>query len=270
MLSLPTTRYAARTPGDDALVPDSRDGSIGWLHSIEAGSAVDGPGMRLVLFTSGCLLRCQFCHNPDTWHRSSGTSVSADDLFAHIKTYAGFLRACRGGVTFSGGEPLVQLPFVMRVLARVKEELGLHTAVQTAAFLGDRVTDAHLDLVDLWMVDLKSAIPEQYKLVTSVDAAPSQRFIRRLAEQGRPFWGTYVLVPGLTDSESQIDALGQLLAPLKSMQRLELRPFHQLGKHKWESLKVAYPLEGTLPPTPDIVERVRSHLAAQGLPVIVA
>jgi pyruvate formate lyase activating enzyme len=246
------------------------DPHSGFLHSLEAGSAVDGPGIRLVLFMSGCLLRCQFCHNPDTWNPSAGKRVEAEELLSKIESYAQFLRTVGGGVTFTGGEPLYQAPFVFNVLAEIQRRFGLHTAIQTAGFLQDRVTDEQLSLVDLWMVDLKSADRDQYKLVTGVDQTNSLTLMRRLDRLQRPTWATYVLVPGLTDDERHLHQLGELLGPMKNIQRLELRPFHQLGREKWTALGINYPLASTSTPPPPQVERAAEIIKGHGVNVVVA
>jgi pyruvate formate lyase activating enzyme len=249
---------------------DGESVSTGYLHSVEAGSCVDGPGIRVVLFMSGCLLRCQFCHNPDTWNRGTGEGKSVDDVIALVARYADFLRGSGGGVTFSGGEPLFQWPFVESVIRRLRSELDLHVAVQTAAFLGDRVSDEGLERVDLWMVDLKSADPERYKLVTSVEQPNMLRFLRRLQDAGKNTWISYVLVPGLTDDEGHIEAMGKLIAPMKNVSRVEIRPFHQLGRDKWARLGLTYTLSAT--PTPDaaLIERVAGQLRSMNLPVVIA
>lgn len=261
LLQIPNRTHSVEAPAN---------GAFGYLHSVETGSAVDGPGLRMVLFTSGCLLRCQFCHNPDTWHRLSGTPRTAEQLFEEIAKYADFLKTCNGGVTFSGGEPLVQAPFVMNVLRRVKQELGLHTAIQTAAFLGDRVSDEQLEYVDLWMVDFKHPDPEQYKRITGVEQPNMIKFLHRLARHNRPMWVTYVLVPHLTDQPAAIDRMARFLSPLKNIERVEIRPFHQLGRHKWAALGVDYPLADTLTPDRALLTRVTQQLESAGLPVIVA
>lgn len=275
---LPRSRFELR-PGSDpsAAVPQGAIGpglpdstEVGILHSFEAGSCVDGPGIRMVLFTAGCMLRCQFCHNPDTWFRTAGTAVQAEDLLHEIGRCADFLRGCNGGITFSGGEPLYQWPFVHRIVTEVRRRFRLHTAIQTAGFLGARVTDAQLADVDLWMVDLKSADPVRYREVTGVDQPNVLNLLRRLHAASRPTWVSYVLVPGLTDDPRHIDAMGELLRPMTNLIRVEIRPFHQLGRDKWIALGVPYPLQSTPPPTPEQTQRVLSQLAGYGLPVVVA
>jgi pyruvate formate lyase activating enzyme len=251
-------------------MPLPTDLNRGFLHSLEAGSAVDGPGIRLVLFMSGCLLRCQFCHNPDTWSPTSGWPISADEMMLKISSYSDFLKVVRGGVTFTGGEPMFQWPFMANILRRTREEHGLHLAIQTAGFLQDRVPDNELSLLDLWMVDIKSALPNAYKQVTGVDQAPMLKLLHRLQQRGQPTWATYVLVPDLTDSDEQLHALGELIAPMKNVERLELRPFHQLGRDKWRAMSQTYPLEQVGTPSPATTERAAEIIRGHGVNVIVA
>lgn len=246
------------------------DPNSGILHSIEAGSAVDGPGIRMVLFMAGCLMRCQFCHNPDTWNLGSGSPITAEALLEKIDSYAHFLRTVGGGLTFSGGEPLYQAPFVFNILAASRTRHGLHTAIQTAGFLEARVTDEQLHLADLWMVDVKSADPQQYKVVTGVDSQPSVNLLRRLHQAGRPTWATYVLVPGLSDLPAHLHRLGEMLAPMTNIERLELRPFHQLGREKWKTLGVTYPLQQVDTPTREETEAAAGLLRSHGINVVVA
>lgn len=253
----------------------SENARAGFVHSVEAGSCLDGPGMRVVLFMAGCLLRCQFCHNPDTWGRGALEARSEEDVVGELAKYADFLRGAAaggagGGVTVSGGEPMAQWPFVETVLQRARAELGLHTAVQTAAFLGDRVSDAGLGVADLWMVDLKSADAARYREVTGVEQGNALKFLRRLAEAGRETWVSYVLVPGLTDEAGHIEAMGVLLSGMRNVTRVEIRPFHQMGREKWAELGLEYKLRETATPGEELIGRVEGQLRSFGLPVVVA
>src|SRR5438105_4130606 len=171
------------------------EGAYGYVHSYETSSRYDGPGLRVVLFVSACLLRCSYCHNPDTWHLKDGTYVSAQQAIDRLGTFASALRALDGGLTISGGEPMVQLAFTRRILAGAKE-MGLHTAIETSGFLGDRVDEQYLSCLDLVLLDIKSGDPETYKRATSRDLAPTLRFAERLAAVGKPVWVRFTLVPG--------------------------------------------------------------------------
>src|SRR5262249_38631908 len=174
-------------------------GAVGYVHSLETGSTVDGPGVRATLFLSGCFLRCQYCHNPDTWHLRDGTRIAIGQATARLADFAPALRAVGGGLTLSGGEPLVQRGFSRRMFAAAKE-FGLHTALDTSGFLGARADEEYLRHVDLVLLDIKSGDPDLYHRLTGAVLAPTLRFAERLAAIGKPVWIRYVLVPGLTDN----------------------------------------------------------------------
>src|SRR3954462_2420620 len=184
-------------PADDD-VKDER-GAFGYVHSYETSSRYDGPGLRVVLFLSGCLLRCTYCHNPDTWHLKDGTYVSAEHVISRLREFAPALRSLDGGLTISGGEPMVQRAFTQRILAAAKE-MGLHTAIETSGFLGDRADEKYLSCLDLVLLDIKSSDPETYRTVTGRDLAPTLRFAERLASLGKPVWVRFTLVAGHTDA----------------------------------------------------------------------
>lgn len=229
--------------------------SFGYVHSYETGSRLDGPGVRITLFVSGCPLRCQYCHNPDTWHLKHGTRISAEKVILRLGEFAEPMRMMGGGLTISGGEPLAQAPFTQQIFAAAKA-YGLHTALDTSGFLGDKATDEYLKNVDMVLLDIKSWDPETYRRVTKRDIAPTLRFAERLAAMGKRVWVRYVLVPGLTDAPDNIDGVARFLAPMKNVEWVEVLPFHQLGSFKWESLGLEYPLADTPPAPPDLVARV--------------
>jgi pyruvate formate lyase activating enzyme len=242
-----------------------RAGTVGRVHSWELVTGLDGPGTRLTVFLSGCVLRCQYCHNPDTWRLSDGRLTTLDELMDRIARRAAALKIMNGGVTLSGGEPLIQRPFVTNVLRRCKE-LGLHTALDTSGFLGMRATDELLDAVDLVLLDVKAGLPETYRTVTGRELAPTLRFGRRLRDRGTPIWIRYVLVPGLTDGEDDVRIVADYAASLgEVVQRVEVLPFHQMGKNKWKALDIPYPLEHTMPPSDELVTRVRETFRSRGL-----
>lgn len=239
--------------------------SQGFVQSVESGSFVDGPGMRFVVFLSGCPLRCQYCHNPETWS-CRGTPTDSAELVGRIARSAAFLKAGGGGVTVSGGEPLAQAGFA-HALMRGSKELGLHTALDTSGFLGDRATDELLADVDLVLLDIKSWDPEVYRRLTGVEVEPTVRFAERLARACKPVWVRFVLVPGLTDGEDNVRGLARFVASLGNVERMEVVPFHQMGRHKWESLGATYALADTPEPAAAEVEAVSAVFAAEGLPV---
>jgi len=239
----------------------------GFLHSVESGAAVDGPGMRYVFFMAGCLFRCVYCHNPDTWKLHNGRRVTLDDVMAEIAPYAGFLRRA-GGVTISGGEPLMQAAFVGEMLWRMKNELGLHTALDTQGFLHATVDDRWFDAVDLVLLDIKHSDPDVYHRLTAQDLQPTLDFAHRLQRLNKPTWLRYVLVPGWTDGQDDIARLADFVASLGSIiERVEVLPFHQMGTQKWAELKMDYPLAGAPTPTPEATAAARATFAARGLTV---
>jgi pyruvate formate lyase activating enzyme len=248
---------------DESAISEETDGAFGYLHSYETASRYDGPGLRVVLFVSGCLLRCSYCHNPDTWHLKDGTYISAQEINHRLAKFAKALRALDGGLTISGGEPLVQLAFTRRILAGAKQ-LGLHTAIETSGFLGDRADERYLSVLDLVLLDIKSSNPETYKAVTGRDLTPTLRFAERLASIGKPVWVRFTLVPGLTDDPANVDGIAQFVAPMKNVEWVEVQPFHQLGAFKWDAMELEYKLARTAPPTPNLVERVLEQFRTAG------
>lgn len=240
--------------------------TIGYIHSFTTGSAYDGPGLRTVVWTTGCQFRCVYCHNPDTWHLKDGQETTADALVDEIAKYAPFMKATGGGVTISGGEPLVQADFVMKVLRECKAR-GLHTTLDTNGALGDRLTDEDLKDIDLVLLDLKSWDPATHREATRADVAPVLKFARRLAKLGRPVWIRFVLVPSLTDAAANVDGLAEFVATLPNVERVEILPFHQLGRSKWERRGITYPMRATLPPTREAVEAAMAPFQARGVRV---
>ena len=238
-------------------------GAFGFIHSLETGSMVDGPGVRSTLFLSGCLLRCQYCHNPDTWHLKDGTRVPVETVVARIADFAPALRAMNGGLTLSGGEPLVQKGFSQRVFAAAKR-FGLHTALDTSGYLGARADAAYLEQVDLVLLDIKSGDPDTYRRLTGVELAPTLRFAERLAEAAKPVWIRYVLVPGLTDNPEHIRVVARFVAPMRNIEWVEVLPFHQMGAFKWHALKLDYKLEGTPAAPADLVARTIGLFREEG------
>jgi pyruvate formate lyase activating enzyme len=248
---------------DESDVRDEVEGAFGYVHSYETASRYDGPGLRVVLFVSGCLLRCTYCHNPDTWHLKDGTYIAAQQVIDRLGTFANVLRSLAGGLTVSGGEPLVQLGFTRRILAAAKE-MGLHTAIETSGFLGDRADDRYLSTLDLVLLDIKSSDPETYRKVTARELAPTLRFAERLAAIGKPVWVRFTLVPGVTDDTANVDGIARFVAPMKNVEWVEVQPFHQLGGFKWEAMKLDYKHLDTPTPTPDLTKRVIDQFRMAG------
>ncbi len=241
------------------------DAIEGRVHSWEIVTAVDGPGTRLVTWLTGCALRCLYCHNPDTWQLASGRLVTVGQQATKLQRYRDFLLAAHGGVTLSGGEPLMQPAFAAGFFRRAKQQ-GLHTALDTSGYYGTRATDELLDDVDLVLLDIKSSDPRTYTKLTSRSVHPTLRFAERLAARGSTMWIRFVLVPGLTDDDENVEGVAQIAADLgPSVARVEVLPYHSMGRFKYEELGMTYPLEGVAAPTRESTERVRDVFRARGL-----
>jgi pyruvate formate lyase activating enzyme len=252
-------------PGDVEKVAEGDD-IVGYVHSWEVGSTVDGPGIRFVGFLTGCLLRCQYCHNPDTWHKHNGHPVTVARAMRQIAKYAQVLKISRGGITLSGGEPMVQREFMLQIFRRCKQ-LGMHTCVDTSGRLGERLTDRDLMDIDLNLLDIKSGDPATYERVTGHPLAPTLDYAQRLSALGRPTWVRFVLVPGLTDAYDNVELLADICAGLKSLERVEILRFHQMGSDKWHKLGLTYQLEHAEPPDAELTERVRGQFRSRGIVV---
>jgi pyruvate formate lyase activating enzyme len=239
----------------------------GFLHSVETAGAVDGPGVRFIFFTAGCLFRCLYCHNPDTWKLHHGREVTVEEALAEVRPYAGFLRIA-GGVTFSGGEPMVQAGFVGALAARIKTDLRLHVALDTQGHLHPDLDDAWFAPFDLVLLDIKHSDPVQYHRLTGQDLQPTLDFAHRLVRLGKRMWIRYVLVPGLTDAEADILRLADFIVTLgAAVERVEVLPFHQMGAHKWQDLGLHYELGDTPAATLADAEAARALFASRGLEV---
>jgi pyruvate formate lyase activating enzyme len=249
--------------------PDMRaalaSGDLGFLHSFTTGSTVDGPGVRLVAWTTACNFRCRFCHNPDTWTLANGMPVTIAQATDELRKYAHGLKVMKGGFTLSGGEPLAQHRFAVK-LFRAAKGMGLNTAIETNGSNGARLSDAELQDIDLVILDMKGFTPAQHARVTGVeDNAPVLDFARRLAGLRRPMWLRYVLVPGLTDVADEMTELAAFAAGLGVVERAEVLPFHQMGRFKWERLGLDYTLAETERPTQEVVDQAIDIFRSAGL-----
>jgi pyruvate formate lyase activating enzyme len=239
-------------------------GDMGFLHSFTTGATVDGPGVRVVAWTTGCMWRCVYCHNPDTWTMSNGLPVPVERAATELRKYQQGLKIMGGGFTLSGGEPLMQDRFAVKLFSAAKA-MGIHTALDTNGFYGDRLSDLELETIDLVLLDIKAWNPERHKQLTGMDNAPTLAFARRLAERKRPVWLRYVLVPGLTDDFDDIARVAGFAAGLGNVERVDVLPFHQMGKYKWKQLGMPYSLETTEAPDQAVVERACGVFRAAGL-----
>ena len=244
-----------------------RTGEIGLIHSWELVTAVDGPGTRMTIFLSGCPLRCKYCHNPDTMEMKEGTLERIDDVVRRVLRYKPVFNASGGGLTLSGGEPLFQIAFTRRLLKAV-HDAGVHTTIDTSGYLGARLTDEDLDNIDLFLLDVKSGDPDTYENVTARQLQPTIDFGDRLHEKGKPVWIRFVVVPGLTDAEENVQRVADIVARWKgTVERVEVLPFHNMGADKWDKIGLDYELQDVTPPSAESVEHVRSIFRSRGLTV---
>ena len=252
------------TVSDNEVRAALASGEMGFLHSFTTGSAVDGPGVRVVAWTTGCQFRCLYCHNPDTWTLNKGIPVTIDRATTELRKYRHGLRTMSGGFTLSGGEPLMQDRFAVKLL-RAAHELGIHTALDTNGSLGHRLSDHELDVIDLVLLDIKCWDPEGHRRLTGVDLEPVLEFARRLAAAKRPMWLRYVLVPTLTDNLDDIGSLAEFASKLGNVQRVDVLPFHQMGRFKWKELHLDYTLDEIRPPSVELVGNVCDQFRIRGL-----
>jgi pyruvate formate lyase activating enzyme len=240
-------------------------GDVGFLHSFTTGSAVDGPGIRLVAWTTGCMFRCRFCHNPDTWTLTNGMPVSIQMATDELRKYANGLKVMGGGFTLSGGEPLAQHRFAAK-LFRAAKDMEIHTAIETNGLNATRISDDELRDIDLVILDMKGFTPAQHARVCGMeDNGPVHAFAERLASLKRPMWLRYVLVPGLTDVREEMEQLAAFAAGLGVVERAEVLPFHQMGRFKWKNLGLDYTLDATEPPSAKATAEAVGIFRAAGL-----
>ena len=237
---------------------------IGRVHSIESFGTVDGPGIRMVIFLSGCPMRCLYCHNPDTWDPKGGSPMTAEEILDQYEQARPFYK--KGGITVSGGEPLRQMEFLTAFfeLARSK---GVHTALDTAGQPFRPDDPAYLAAFDrlmastsLVILDLKEIDPERHRRLTGKDNANILAMARHVSDLGVPLWIRHVLVPGLTDDEDGLRRTADFIRSLNTVQRVEVLPYHTLGLFKWQKLGIPYPLPDAVPPTAEQVKRAEELL----------
>lgn len=239
----------------------------GRIHSIETCGAVDGPGLRYIVFTQGCPLRCKYCHNPDTWKLSDGKETTTEELIEDIVKYKTFMDASGGGVTVSGGEPFMQPEFLKDLFIKCKE-VGLHTTVDTSGYVDLKVADPILDHTDLVLLDIKSYNKTIFKDLTGVPLDRTLAFAKHLEERGIPIWLRYVYVPNLTDNVEDITHLAQYLSTLSNLQRIDILPFHKMGEYKWEQLGYEYALTDTKEPSIEETKAAAAIFKSYNLPII--
>lgn len=236
----------------------------GRIHSVETFGALDGPGIRYVVFLQGCLLRCAYCHNPDTWDKCDGTSTTAGEVVEKILPYRNFIRS--GGVTLSGGEPLVQPDFTAAILRLCKEQ-GFHTAVDTCGAVPMEKCQEALELADMLLLDIKALDSEECKSLTGMGNENALRLLNWCEEVKKPIWIRHVCVPGLTFQTDKLQKLADFLSPFSCIEKVELLPFHKMGAYKWDALKIPFTLADIPEPTAAEMEKAQAIFRKAGLPI---
>ncbi|MED3963728.1 pyruvate formate-lyase-activating protein [Niallia taxi] len=237
----------------------------GRIHSIETFGTVDGPGIRYVVFTQGCLLRCQFCHNADTWGLHGGKEMEVQEIIEDLTAYLPFINTSGGGITVSGGEPLLQLPFLLELFKACKQ-IGIHTTIDTSG--GCYSTASHfqeqllelLSYTDLILLDLKHINRKKHINLTGMGNDHILAFATFLSEKQVPVWIRHVLVPTINDNVDDLRNLGEFISTLSNVEKVEILPYHKLGVYKWEALGLDYPLVGIDPPSEESVNYAYSML----------
>lgn len=236
----------------------------GYIHSLESFGSVDGPGVRYLIFLSGCTMRCQFCHNPDTWERTAGCVYTADELLSKALRFQEYWGE-EGGITVSGGEPLLQMDFLIEFLQKAKAK-GVHTTIDTSGspftrkepFLGK--FQELMKFTDLLLLDIKQMDEEKHRLLTGRTNQNILDMARYLSEMGKPVWIRHVLVPGRSDFDEDLQKLYAFIQTLHNVERVEVLPYHTLGAYKWKELGYEYPLEGVEPPSGERIQNANRIL----------
>ncbi len=227
----------------------------GHVHSMETFGTVDGPGIRFVLFMQGCLMRCQYCHNPDTWGLNEGKEMTVEDVLSEIEPYINYYRSSGGGLTVSGGEPSLQARFVAELFKEVKSRWNLHTTLDSNGFNdADKIRDL-LDVTDLVLLDIKHIDDEKHIKLTAKSNERTLKTAEWLSEHGHKMWIRHVYVPGIHNEEEDLVRLGQFIGTLQGVEKFEILPYHQMGIYKWKELGIDYPLEGVSSPSEEEVQR---------------
>lgn len=236
----------------------------GRIHSFESFGTLDGPGIRFVVFMQGCPLRCIYCHNRDTWDITGGAPYTVENVMAELDKYKSYFRYSGGGITVSGGEPLLQAGFVTELFKCCRSQ-GIHTALDTSGFTAEasrEAVDALLAVTDLVLLDIKHPLDPGHKLITGVGREKPAAFAGLLSDRAIPVWIRYVLVPGYTDSPSDLEAAAVFIKSLSNVEKVEVLPYHSMGEYKWKELGCSYPLEGVEPPDEESVKNAARILKA--------
>ncbi len=237
---------------------EPQDDPRGFVLSHESAGALDGPGLRHVIFLSGCQMRCQYCHNPESWRAGHGAWVKASEALAKVAGLSSFY-SNGGGLTLSGGEPLMQAEFC-HALARGAKGMGLHVALDTNGELHAGLPDSYFAPIDLLLLDIKHSDAAAHKELTGRELAPVLECAKRMSELGKEIWVRHVVVPGQTDSKDHFEHLAAILQTIPALTRVDLLPFHAMGSFKWKSLGMEDPLAGVEAPSDEIMETARAVL----------
>jgi pyruvate formate lyase activating enzyme len=239
----------------------------GNIHSIETFGTVDGPGIRYVVFTQGCLLRCQFCHNADTWEIGTGKQMSVSEIIDDLKTYLPFIESSGGGITVSGGEPLLQIPFLIELFKECKK-LGIHTTIDSSGGCFSHAERFQANLkellqyTDLILLDIKHIDRKKHISLTGMANEHILEFAQFLSAQNVPVWIRHVLVPTISNDRDDLKKLGEFIGTLTNVKKVEVLPYHELGVYKWEALGMEYPLKGIQPPSDEEAQEALELLTA--------
>lgn len=237
---------------------------IGRIHSIESCGTVDGPGIRFVVFMQGCPLRCEYCHNPDSWNPKDGKEITVDEVISEATKYKSYMRYSNGGITISGGEPLMQPDFVKELLTRCKDE-NIHTVVDTSGYMKlDYVKDL-INSTDLVLLDIKSYNDNVCTKLTGVSNKNTLELANYLSRINKPTWIRYVLVPGITDDMKDIEELAKFLSSMNNIEKVQILPFHKMGEYKWKELGFKYKLENVQPPSDEIIAETNKVFDKYGI-----
>ncbi len=233
----------------------------GLIHSVESFGTVDGPGIRYVVFMQGCPMRCLYCHNPDTWEVGAGKEMSAEQIISEYKKNSVFYE--KGGITVTGGEPLLQIDFLIDLFKKAKEE-GIHTCIDTSGIVFDennvKKMDELMRFTDLVMLDIKHIDPVMHREITGMDNENILAFAKYLDEKNIPIWIRHVVVENITDNPDDLIRLGEFIGELKNLQAVDVLPYHTMGVSKYKELGIKYPLEGVLPLSVDAASKARKFI----------
>lgn len=234
---------------------------MGKIHSFESFGTVDGPGIRFVIFMQGCPMRCKYCHNPDTWQKDTGYEYSPQEVAARVLKYKSYIK--NGGVTVSGGEPLMQIDFVTELFKILKQQ-GIHTALDTSGVLfTEEQTDKYKELLkytDLVLLDIKHIDDAEHKKLTGCSNKNVLKFAKFLSAHGTDMWVRHVLVEGITDDDGYLHKLKDFINTLNTVKKVEVLPYHSMGENKYEKLGLDYQLKGMQPPAKERVENAKRIL----------